>query len=340
MNRNAIIILVVVLVVLIAAGYFATDPEAGRQLLVELDLAEPVRSGYQATGMLEAATYELGSPSGGYVLSYPQQEGAAVEAGQVVADLDNRLQQSAYDAALARADAAQALVDMLEAGPRQVDLAVLEAMQTQAEVAVEAAEWGVEQAEDLPTGDFKDRQLAQAEAEMGAAQAAQGAAREALTAAEEGASQAEREAAEAGLAAAQEGLALAETALAGQEIKAPIDGVVLEHLALEGEWVTPGATVVRLADLSRLEITVYLPVADMGWVALEDEVEVQVDAYPDRVFTGRVVFISEEAEFTPRNVQTPEERTIMVFAVRVEVINEEQMLRPGLWAEVTFGGEQ
>jgi multidrug efflux pump subunit AcrA (membrane-fusion protein) len=77
----------------------------------------------------------------------------------------------------------------------------------------------------------------------------------------------------------------------------------------------------------------------MGWVGLDDSVEVVADAYPDQVFNGRVVFIADQAEFTPRNVQTPEERSILVYAVRVEVDNQGNVLKPGLWAEVTFGGE-
>jgi HlyD family secretion protein len=339
MNRNTIIILVVILVVLIAAGYFATDPEAGQQLLVELDLAEPERSGYQAVGMLEASVYSLGSNAGGIVQSYPQEEGAAVQAGQVVAVLDDRLQQAAFEAAFARLEAAQATMDLIEAGPRSVDMAVLQAMDDQAQAAVDAAEFALEQADDLPASDLKDRQVAQAEAALEAAQAGLDAAQAAIDAAEDGASQSERDAAQAGLEAAEQAVTMAETALASQEIKAPVNGIVLEHQALPGEWVSPGSTVVRVADLATLEITVYLPVTDMGWVSLDDTVQVVADAYPDRVFTGRVVFIADQAEFTPRNVQTPEERTILVFAVRVEVDNKHNLLKPGLWAEVTFGGE-
>jgi HlyD family secretion protein len=339
MNRNTIILLVVVLVVLIATGYFVTDPEAGQQLLVELDLAEPERRGYQAVGMLEASIYSLGSNAGGFLQSYPQEEGASVQAGQVMAVLDDRLQQAALEAATARLDAAQATVDMIEAGPRQVDRAVLEAMQDQAQVAVEAAEFALDQAEELPAGEFKDRQVAQAETVLEAAQAGLDAAQAVNDAAETGASQAEREAAQAGLEAAEQALTMAETMLAAQQLTAPVDGVVLEHQVLPGEWVAPGSTVVRMADLSTLEITVYLPVADMGWVGLDDSVEVVADAYPDQVFNGRVVFIADQAEFTPRNVQTPEERSILVYAVRVEVDNQGNVLKPGLWAEVTFGGE-
>jgi HlyD family secretion protein len=340
MKRNTIIILVVILVVLIAAGYFVSDPETGQQLLVELDLAEPEQSGYQATGMLEATVYSLGSSAGGQVQSYPQVEGAQVEAGDVVAVLDNRVQQAAYQAAQARVDAAQATIDMIEAGPRPVDLAVLGAMRDQAETAVEAAEWALEQAEDLPASDLKDRQVAQSEVELEAAQAALDAAQAALADAREGPSQANREAAQAALEAAQSALATAEKAFEEQDVETPVEGVVLEHHAQVGEWVAPGATVVRVADLSLIEVTVYLPVADMGWVALDDPVQVRVDAYPDQIFEGRVVFIADEAEFTPRNVQTPEERTILVYAVRVEVVNDGGLLKPGLWAEVTFGGEQ
>jgi multidrug resistance efflux pump len=218
-------------------------------------------------------------------------------------------------------------------------MAVLQAMDDQAQAAVDAAEFALEQADDLPASDLKDRQVAQAEAALEAAQAGLDAAQAAIDAAEDGASQSERDAAQAGLEAAEQAVTMAETALASQEIKAPVNGIVLEHQALPGEWVSPGSTVVRVADLATLEITVYLPVTDMGWVSLDDTVQVVADAYPDRVFTGRVVFIADQAEFTPRNVQTPEERTILVFAVRVEVDNKDNLLKPGLWAEVTFGGE-
>ena len=289
--------------------------------------------------MLEANVTRLGSTAGGRLESYPQAEGATVQAGQVVAVLDSRPQQAAYESAMARLDSAQAMVDMIEAGPRQLDLAVLAAMQEQAQAALDGAEFAFEQAEDLPAGEFKDRQVDQAAAELEAAQAGLNAAQEALQAAEDGASQAERDAAQAGLEAAQQASEAAEAALNGQDITSPIDGVVIDHQALPGEWIAPGATVVRVADLTTLEITVYLPVADMGWVGLDDMVEVVVDAYPDTVFSGRVVFIADQAEFTPRNVQTPEERTILVYAVRVEVENQENLLKPGLWAEVTFGGE-
>ncbi|MGD8603772.1 MAG: efflux RND transporter periplasmic adaptor subunit [Anaerolineales bacterium] len=339
MNRNTIIILVVILVVLIAVGYFVTEPEAGQQLLVELGLAEPAHSGYQAVGMLEASVYSLSSEAGGFVQSFPLEEGAAVQSGQVLAVLDDRLQQAAYEAASARLEAAQATVAMIEDGLRPVDLAVLEAIQDQAQAAVDGAQFALEQAQDLPAGENKDRQVAQAEAALEAAQAGLDAAQAALDAAEEGASQAERDAAQAGMDAAQQALTQAQTALEGQTITAPVDGVVLEHRALPGEWVAPGSTVVRLADLSTLEITVYLPVDDMGWVGLDDAVQLVADAYPDRVFNGRVIYIADQAEFTPRNVQTPEERTILVYAVRIEVDNQENLLKPGLWAEVTFGGE-
>ena len=79
---------------------------------------------------------------------------------------------------------------------------------------------------------------------------------------------------------------------------------------------------------------------DLNWVELGARPGIKVDSYPARSFSGEIVFISDEAEFTPRNVQTPEERTILVFAVTVRMDNPEGLLKPGLPADVILEESQ
>lgn len=98
-----------------------------------------------------------------------------------------------------------------------------------------------------------------------------------------------------------------------------------------------GWPVAAVADLDQLEVSVYVPEADLGWANVGDPVQVKVDAYPERTFQGLVIYISDQAEFTPRNVQTPEERVILVYEVRILVLNLGGDLKPGLPADVTFG---
>jgi HlyD family secretion protein len=100
-----------------------------------------------------------------------------------------------------------------------------------------------------------------------------------------------------------------------------------------GELALPGGALFSLADLDRLSLTVYVPEDQVGRVQLGGEVVVTVDAFPDRAFPGRVTYISSEAEFTPRNVQTQEERVNMVFAVKVELPNPGHLLKPGMPAD-------
>ncbi len=115
---------------------------------------------------------------------------------------------------------------------------------------------------------------------------------------------------------------------------APRAGTVLTVYAEPGEVVAPGRGVVRIADLSELFVRVYIPAPLVGRVRLGGGALVRVDSSPDRAFPGRVVHISEEAEFTPKNVQTPEARADLVFAVKVAVSNREGLLKIGLPADV------
>ncbi|UCG26186.1 MAG: efflux RND transporter periplasmic adaptor subunit, partial [Chloroflexota bacterium] len=97
----------------------------------------------------------------------------------------------------------------------------------------------------------------------------------------------------------------------------------------------PGAALFTLADLDQVTLTVYVPEAELGKVALDQEVEVTVDAY-EQVFPGRVTHIASQAEFTPKNVQTQDERVHMVFAVKIQLDNPDHQLKPGMPADAIF----
>jgi multidrug efflux pump subunit AcrA (membrane-fusion protein) len=119
-------------------------------------------------------------------------------------------------------------------------------------------------------------------------------------------------------------------------LESPISGLVLERPVPVGEVAVPGAPLMTLADLDRVTLTVYVPEDQLGQVQLGQPVSVTVDAYPDRVFTGTVTFIASQAEFTPKNVQTKEERVNMVFAVKVKLPNPDHALKPGMPADAVL----
>ena len=117
------------------------------------------------------------------------------------------------------------------------------------------------------------------------------------------------------------------------ELKSPVSGWVLLKNIEPGEVVNVGTPVVTVGDIEDLWMNVYVGERDVGRLRLKDRVEIRVDAYETEVFPGNIIFISPEAEFTPRNIQTKEERTKLVYRVKVAIRNKEQKLKPGMPAD-------
>jgi multidrug resistance efflux pump len=119
-------------------------------------------------------------------------------------------------------------------------------------------------------------------------------------------------------------------------LKAPLSGLVLARPAHPGEMATPGVPLLTLADLSNLTLTVYVPEGELGRIRLGQVASVSVDAYPGRTFTGTLTYVGDQAEFAPRNVQTREERVNLVFAVKIQLSNADQALKPGMPADAVL----
>jgi HlyD family secretion protein len=119
-------------------------------------------------------------------------------------------------------------------------------------------------------------------------------------------------------------------------LSAPIAGLVTERPAHQGEMALPGKTLLSLANLDTVDLTIYVPELEVGQVRLDQPVTVTVDSFPGQPFTGHVVFISDQAEFTPKNIQTKEERVNTVFAVKVRIPNPDHKLKPGMPADAAL----
>jgi len=119
-------------------------------------------------------------------------------------------------------------------------------------------------------------------------------------------------------------------------VLAPVGGVVLTRALEPGEVAAPGRMALRLADLAELELRIYLETGDLDRVRLGDTLPVVVDALPGQHCEGRVSWISEEAEFTPKNAQTRNARAQLVYAVKLRVANPERRLHVGMPAEVVL----
>jgi HlyD family secretion protein len=135
---------------------------------------------------------------------------------------------------------------------------------------------------------------------------------------------------------ARAGVALIDAQIARLTLIAPIDGVVTTRAIHTGETATAGISLLTISNLNVLKLVVYIPENQIGQVQLGEPVDLMVDAYPNETFTGEITFIAREAEFTPRNVQTEEERVNLVFAVEIRIDNEEGKLKPGMPADVVI----
>lgn len=122
--------------------------------------------------------------------------------------------------------------------------------------------------------------------------------------------------------------------LADTALVAPLSGVVLERNAEPGETVAAGRPIYTLGDLSSPWIKVYVRESKLGLVKLGQRAEVMVDTFPGKVYPGKVTQIASEAEFTPKTVQTREERVKLVFGVKIAVQNDRDELKPGMPADV------
>lgn len=142
--------------------------------------------------------------------------------------------------------------------------------------------------------------------------------------------------AEAGLEQAKQAQNMAQLQLDRTTVTSPVDGVVLTRNVEVGDLAVAGGTVMRVANLDTLDLVVYLPEDQYGQVKIGDEVYITVDSFAGETFEGTIVRISDEAEFTPKNVQTESGRKSTVYAVKVQVLNPDHRLKPGMPADVEF----
>ena len=119
-------------------------------------------------------------------------------------------------------------------------------------------------------------------------------------------------------------------------VKAPVDGVVLTRSVQPGEVLQAGMTALTIAKLDKLKVTVYIPEDRYGEVKLGDTASLSADSFPGQTFTATVTRIADQAEYTPRNVQTQEERQTTVYAIELSVDNPDGKLKPGMPVDVTF----
>jgi HlyD family secretion protein len=319
------------------------------------DAKKHAPSGGSAT--VEGTNVLVGSKTSGRIVDLPVNEGDRVQRGQLIARLDCREQQAQLAAAKARLGSAEVQVRVAEAAYRGAKGGAVVAAQQTASVESQERAVAIER-EQTARDAQRTAQLLRAGATSRAeeerwstrlrgAEESEESAKNASKTARISANTAHANAetvrtqidlARAGVDSASAEVERANVAVEECSVLAPRDGVITSKLLEAGAVVLPGARIVELIDLSTAKLTFFLPNAELGRAKLDAPAEVRVDAFPGRVFQGRVRRIASEAEFTPRNVQTREDRDRLVFAVEIQVPNADGTLRAGMPADVSLPG--
>jgi HlyD family secretion protein len=293
-------------------------------------------SGIVASGTVEATEADLGFQVPGRIERVAVREGDAVKAGEELARLDRTELMARRRAAQAQADAAQALLSELERGFRAEEVAQGQAAVRAAEQRMNDAHRDLERTRSLYEGGAVSRELLdkhQTAYEL--AMAEYDGAREALQILQTGPRRERIAAQRAALAQAEAAVAQIDAALDYAVIRAPFDGVVNVRHREPGESVPAGAPVLSVMNPRDRWVRIYVREDEVGRLALEQTAVVTADADPGRRYEGKVIFIASEAEFTPRNVQTTEERVKLVYRVKVQITGDPDFdLKPGLAADV------
>ena len=330
MNKRLKILIPVLIIAVAASAYF-------------LYVKKPLNPNQiKVSGNIEVTTVGVGFKIAGHVERRLVDEGASVKKGQGVAQLETADLELDVANAKAQLIATKATLAQLTNGSRPQDVSVARAVVRSAEAdknnaAVEYQRMQQLFAKGAVAAQDRDRsRTAFATANARVDQTVQQ-----LSLAVEGPRQEEIDLAAARVEQAKQVLKLAQTRLSYAQITAPVDGVVLSKNIEAGEYVSPGTPVVTIGDLNQVWLKAYIVETDLGKVKLGQKVSVTADTYPGKVYKGNIGFIASEAEFTPKSIQTAEERVKLVYRIKIILDNASRELKPGMPADalIQLSGE-
>ncbi len=281
-------------------------------------------------GVVELHERQLGFDVQGRLAQLYVQRGQRVEAGQLLAALDDALQRPVRDARAQDAEAAQAQLDLLRSGTREEDVLATEAQLRGARAAESTANEQLQRSRRLrQTGVVPQAQLDDAEAQAARARSERESLEQRLTAQKNGARASELRQAKARVDSARAALAAEEARLARSVLRAPAAGVVLDTTAEPGEVLAAGTPAVILGETRRPYLDVFVAQQDLAGVRVGAAAAVRVDAARE-TFHGTVSDVARTTEFTPRYLFSPRERANLVVRVRIDVEDPREELHAGV----------
>jgi HlyD family secretion protein len=267
-------------------------------------------------------------------------EGRMIARGDLLAEIDHAALDLQLGQAQSGVDLAQAQLSLLTNGARGEDLAQAQEALNQANEALRTAQVDSQRTTSLFNSSAATRkERDDADTRLTNARAQASAADQALKKLQNFARPEEVRAGIARVNQADYSVRLLERSIQDCTVRSPADGIVTEKLAEEGELAAPGMGLYVVTNLSTVKLTIYIPESALGSIRLGESARIRIDSSPGKDFSGKVTWISPVAEFTPRDIQTKDERVKLVFAVRIEIANPQGVFKPGMPADAVLVNE-
>ena len=318
------ILLIIIIAAVIAGGlyYFLTQRKEEEGTFIKV------------SGNIEAIEVDVGFKVSGRIIGRYFEEGDWVDQGKVLAKLDDEDLRNRLEVARATLSSNEARLSKLLAGSRPEEIRQAEANLNQAKSDLSNKEAHFERMKLLLERGVVPRDtLDSAEAAYKMAKAASQAALENYLLVKEGPRKEDIDDARAQVEQARASVKLNETQLSYTTLYSPITGVVLVRSGEVGEVVNPGTSILTMADIENVWLKAYIPETDLSKVKWGQEVIVTTDLKPKKEYKGRISFISSQAEFTPKQIQTEKERVTLVYRIKVDISNKDHELKPGMPAD-------
>jgi membrane fusion protein YbhG len=326
MKRTGLIIMLGVLVV-IAGGY----------LYVRTTANQSADSTLLISGNMEAHESVVSFKVQGRIVALPIEEGQYVKQGDLLARLDDDdyRQQVGVDEATVRTREAELELALAGSRVQEIQAAKQTLLDAQADLELKQKDFRRRQALLAEQGVSRE-DVDSAASQLKRAQATYERVKQTHDQIVEGTRKEEISVRRANLQLAREALQMSRVKLAYTVLSAPVSGVVLVRQAELGEVVAPGTPVVTIADVDHLWLRGYVNETDLGRIQWGQSATVRTDTFPDKTYQGRVSFISSQAEFTPKSVETHKERVTLVYRIKIDLDNPNHELKPGMPAEAAI----
>lgn len=290
-----------------------------------------------ASGNIEATNAVVSSKVTGQVIAIKYDEGSRVNEGDTVMIIDHENLEIQLQQATASENAADAQLKLLKEGARSEDIQQAQDALKQAKINMDLAEQDFNRMKQLFTSKtITKKQFDDVQAKYELTQARYNSAQENLKKMKNFARPEEIKQAQANLNRQKAVVDLLKKNISDSYVVSPLTGFIVQKYVEKGETVSMLSSLFKVSELRTVKLIIYISEENLGKVKLRQKADVSNDTYKNKNYKGTVIYISPEAEFTPKNIQTKDERTKLVYAVKIEINNPDFELKPGMPADAVI----